>query len=180
MPNLMVKLFEAETQSCIEHLNKGLWDAIIVADQLDDHMLIGKKLFRESFYLAMPKKHPLAQQKTVSAKKIKDHEILLLDEGHCLRDQSIEYCERINKPFQQQFFGTSLETLVSMVALGEGITLVPALSVKTFKHYQITIRPLSPSPFRQIYLYWRKTSGRTVCAETLATIIQSLELSQND
>lgn len=171
LPNLNVKLYEAITEECIQQLKNGQWDAILIADEIDDNMISSQKVFKETFHLALPKQHALAKQKSISAKKIPDNEILLLENGHCLREQSIEFCQRINKPFQQQFYGTSLETLISMVSLGEGITFIPELSINTFKRYPIAIRPLTPTPYRNIYLHWRKTSSRQACIEAFCTLL---------
>ena len=173
MPNLELKLFEATTDECISHLSKGDWDSILIAAPSNDPMIFDQKLFKEKFYLALPKAHPLAKHKIVPAKKIPDNEILLLEKGHCLRQHSMEFCHRLNKSHQQQFYGTSLETLIGMVALGEGMTLIPELSIKNFKHYQIAIRPITPTPFRDIYLHWRKTNGRQMCIDQLNQIIKS-------
>lgn len=177
LPNLNLKLFEAVTDDCINKLKNGYWDAILIADDIDDNMIQSEKVFSEKFYLAMPKKHALSKLKSVPAKKIPDNEILLLENGHCLREQSIEYCQRINKPYQQQFYGTSLETLMSMVSLGEGVTLVPELSINTFKQYQVDIRPLTPSPYRNVYLHWRKTSGRQACIDTFIKLLKDIQPS---
>ncbi|PHQ80628.1 MAG: DNA-binding transcriptional regulator OxyR [Coxiella sp. (in: Bacteria)] len=171
LPCLNLKLFEAVTETCIQNLKEGTWDAILIADKIDDANLKGAKLFREKFFLALPKQHKLSKNKVITARQLPEEDILLLENGHCLRDQSLEYCSRINKPVHSNFSATSLETLISMVSLGEGVTFIPELSIKTFKQYPIEIKPIQPSPYRDIFLYWRKNSGRVKCAEKFQDII---------
>lgn len=175
MPKLKLQLFESVTETCIDNLKQSSWDVILIADRISEANLAGIPLFKEPFYLALPTTHSLAHYDTVKASTIPEGEMLLLETGHCLRDQSIHYCEKNHKSFQQQFFATSLETLISMVALGEGITLIPELATFALKQYKIIIKPLAPSPYRTIYMYWRKSSGKIQCIEKLQTIILNLK-----
>ena len=171
MPKVTLQIFEEITSKCIEHLKQGDWDAILISETIEDVNITGAQLFREKFFLAIPTQHALNQLNTITSNDIPENEILLLENGHCLRDQAIAYCKKINKSFQQQFFASSLETLISMVALGEGITFIPELSLDAFKHYPISIRPISSPPYRDIYLYWRKSTSRHACITEFQRVV---------
>lgn len=129
-------------------------------------------LFEEEFLLATPKKHPLAKLKRVNQKDLKSEELLLLDEGHCMRDQALAICNQIKIHENRNFRATSLETLRHMVLAGVGITLMPKLAC--IKSATISYIPFSaPKSMRSIGLFWRASSSKK---ELLEHIINEIKL----
>ena len=130
-------------------------------------------LFTEPFLLALPTAHPLAKKTVVETKDIETDSLLLLDDGHCLREQSLDVCRRIGVGESQHFRATSLPTLLQMVATGAGVTFVPQLACSDFNP-GVCYRPLTdPTPSRDIALCWRKSSSRTVLMHALAAEIRT-------
>ena len=172
MPNLNLRLHELTTDNCIEKLKNRQLDSIIIADHIADMNLESEFLFSEKFYLALHKDHSLANKKVILSNDIPEDEILLLETGHCLREQGLDYCKKIHKSYQKQFAGTSLETLLAMVSLGKGITFIPELSVPTFENYNLAIKSISAAPKRDIYLVWRKSMDRNACIKKWIDILK--------
>lgn len=158
-PALNLLLTEDKTANLLQQLEKGQLDCALLAMPIDNDQLNAVPLFQEEFFLAVPTNHKLAKQKYVEPAALENLNLLLLDEGHCLRDQALQVCRSIGAGEAQNFRATSLETLRHMVASSNAITLMPRLA--------ITANPLvryipfkAPAPSRTIGLYWRKTSAR--------------------
>lgn len=160
-PELKMLLVEEKTELLINKLKKGEIDAAFLAvplPQQEDKLHI-EKLFNEAFYLAVPKKHPFAEKKTISRSDLSGEKLLLLEDGHCLREQSLEVCSLMGAKENQDFRATSLETLRQMVASGIGITLIPQMAIN--KNSDVVYIPFNKEiPARTIALIWRKTSPR--------------------
>ena len=127
-------------------------------------------MFDEPFLLALPGTHRLAARQSVTAADLKGETLLLLEDGHCLRDQALEVCSRIDVHEDQDFRATSLETLRQMVAAGLGVTLLPEMAVHSpfGSPRTLAVRPFSrPAPVRQIGAVWRKSSTRTRAIEAV-------------
>ena len=176
-PNLSISLHETVTENCLQQLLNGKLDIIITASDIHNDKLEQLNLFTETFELACHHQHPLTQYQAVPHQKIPENELLLLGEGHCLRDQGLEYCQRINKQHDTRFSATSLSTLIAMVALEKGITLIPRLAATTLRHPGIKVIPFkSNPPHRTISLCWRKSMKRDPLFTQLAsTITQALK-----
>jgi LysR family hydrogen peroxide-inducible transcriptional activator len=158
-PNLNLLLTEDKTANLLEQLDKGQLDCALLAMPIDNDQLESAELFREDFFLAVPAKHELATHKNIAPKDLENLSLLLLDEGHCLRDQALQVCRSMGSGEAQNFRATSLETLRHMVAAGGAITLMPQLAIT--KDPLVRYIPFqSPAPSRTIGLYWRKTSAR--------------------
>jgi LysR family hydrogen peroxide-inducible transcriptional activator len=158
-PKLNLLLTEDKTANLLEQLDKGTLDCALLAMPIEDERLESAALFREDFFLAVPAAHPLAKQKSIAPKDLENLSLLLLDEGHCLRDQALQVCHAMGSGEAQNFRATSLETLRHMVAGSGAITLMPQLAIT--KDNLIRYIPFkAPAPSRTIGLYWRKTSGR--------------------
>lgn len=152
---LQFKIVEAQTDNLLSDLRDGKIDIALLALPFRADGLIIKKLFKEPFELALSKSHPLNKKNSLSLNDIKNETILLLNEGHCLRDQTIDVCH-LNQ--NQNFHATSLETLIYMTELGEGVTLLPELACK--KHRKIRIKSFkNPKPHREIVAAYRKSSS---------------------
>ena len=173
LPALSMQLYEQVTEECIQGVLSGDLDAVLLATDLDDPRLCCCDLFVETFYLVCDKKHTLNQYDKVTASRLPEDELLLLQEGHCLREQGLEYCQRIGKRHNTAFAATSLLTVLSMVALGEVITLIPALSVDATRSLGVSVKPFSANaPARKIQLYWRKSVNREPLFLKIVELIQ--------
>lgn len=161
-PGLMLQLVEEKTEDILKSLRHGTLDAALLALPIDDDLLEVRVLFEEPFVLAIPADHPLASKSAVETKDLLDSELLLLEEGHCMRDHALEVCALAGANVRVDFHASSMETLRQMVAADVGITLMPLLAVKPpiAKTHNMVIRPfLSPCPNRTIALVWRKSSA---------------------
>ena len=125
--------------------------------------------------VAVPERHPLAARETRCAWRIcKDETLLLLEDGHCLRDQALEVCSRVGVREKQDFRATSLETLRQMVATGAGVTLLPELASRgAYRSGRgVAMRPFArPAPARHIGAVWRKTSARRAAIDAVCELI---------
>jgi LysR family hydrogen peroxide-inducible transcriptional activator len=157
-PQLKLLLIEEKTEILIEKLKNGEIDAALLAMPIADNFLEAKKIFSEEFLLAVPTNHELAKKKKIQQKDLKGKDLMLLEDGHCLRNQALEVCSMIGAFERQDFRATSLETLRQMVISGAGITLMPQIAVK--KSDKISYIKLTNAPIRSIGLYWRKTSSK--------------------
>ena len=161
-PQLELLLVEEKSDELLQRLREGKLDAALLALPLHDDQLHAEFLFEEPFVLAAPQQHPLARRSALDAAELSDETLLLLEDGHCLRDQALDVCRLSGAREKSGFRATSLETLRQMVAAGVGVTLLPALSV----HEPIAQSPnirLVPfrgtAPSRRIALVWRKSSA---------------------
>ena len=174
-PGLRLLLREEMTPQILEHLVDGRLDAGLLALPVTDDSLRVEPLFYEPFFAALPAGHPLSKQSELKVSDIMKEKLLLLDEGHCLRDQALDVCGTGSRG-REEVRATSLETLRQMVAMGLGLTLLPALSVDAAPRANkkaVDIRPFkSPSPGRTIGLVWRK---RAPFPETFERLAQTLK-----
>ncbi len=159
---LQLILVEEKTATLLEQLKGGEIDAAFLALPVDDEMLETQKVFADEFLLAVPKDHPLSSLAIVDQTVLSDHPIMLLDEGHCMRDQALEVCQINSFAHAQDFKATSLETLRQMVKVGTGITLMPAIAINKQDKDIKFLEFKKPVPQREIALVWRKTTARKV------------------
>jgi LysR family hydrogen peroxide-inducible transcriptional activator len=174
LPCLELHLYEYQTAAILEKLRGGELDLGILALPVDLAGLDSRELYREPFLVALPERHPLAAHDSVRVADLKDETLLLLEDGHCLRDQALEVCSRAGVREQQDFRATSLETLRQMVATGAGVTLLPELACSgAYRSARgVTLRPFArPTPLRHIGAVWRKGSARRVAIEALCRLI---------
>lgn len=172
-PKLNLQLHEEPTDRLITQLDMGQLDAIIIADDLLTEKFHQHPLFDETLYLACHKNHALNQQPHVAHKKIPENEFLFLNEGHCLRDQGITFCQHIGKQHNTQFHGSSLSTIMAMIALDKGISLIPSLATSTLKQPNVQFLPFkSQQPKRTLYLAWRKSANRKPLLNKVKQVVQ--------
>lgn len=159
-PELEVFLYEAQTHQLLEQLETGRLDCAILARVPETEPFIEVPIFEEKMLLAVSEKHPWANEKTVAMGELKGHELLMLDDGHCLRNQTMDYCFTAGAKENAHFQATSLETLRNMVAANVGITLMPELAVlNEGSRKGVNYIPChSPAPARQIALVYRPGS----------------------
>lgn len=168
---LQIFLIEEKTEILINKLSKGEIDLAILSSPIEDNSLENIPLFKEEFLLAVAKNNKLAKKKKITAKDLLGEKIMLLDEGHCLRNQALEICAVTGAIENQNFRASSLETLIEMVKINHAITLVPQISAKKHKH--ISYLKISKAPTRQIALYYRKTASNKILFEQIAQIIKN-------
>src|SRR5580658_3980952 len=174
MPRLDLLLFEYQTATMLEKIHGGDIDVGVLALPVAGEGLATRKLYDEDFNVALPENHRLARQASVRIADLEDESLLLLEEGHCLRDQALEVCSRISIHERQDFRATSLETLRQMVAAGAGETLMPELASRgAYGNARgVAIRPLvRPTPHRQIGAVWRKSTARGAAIQAFCDVL---------
>jgi LysR family transcriptional regulator, hydrogen peroxide-inducible genes activator len=174
LPNLGLMLYEHQTEELLKRLRDGQIDLGILALPIDQEGLESRRLYREEFTVALPSDNPLAQKASIKASDLKGQTLLLLEDGHCLRDQALEVCSRIDVREPEDFRATSLETLRHMVVAGLGVTLMPELAVEPPFGSQrgLVVRQFSkPAPSRTVGAVWRKSSTRGAAIEAVCDTI---------
>ena len=174
LPRLELRLYEYQTAPMLEKLQAGELDLGILALPVELGGLESRELYREAFTLAVPERHPLAQRDTVRISDLQGERLLLLEEGHCLRDQALEVCARAGVSEGEEFRATSLETLRQMVAAGAGVTLLPELAGRgAYGNARgVAVRPfVRPAPVRHIGAVWRRTTPRRTAIDAVTRLI---------
>lgn len=177
-PDLELLLVEEKTEVILRHLREGRLDVGLLALPVDDDHLDREVLFDEDFVLAVPADHPLAATDgPVDPSVLATEHVLLLEEGHCLRDQALEVCHLAGAHERAGFRATSLETLRQMVAAGVGVTLLPHLAVQPPVPPSPDVRLLrfaQPVPRRRIAMFWRPTSVYRELLPRLADVLRDM------
>ena len=172
LPELTLILTEEKTDTLVEQLNKGLIDAAIVALPISHDFFASEVLFEDEFLLAVPTSHTFYAYSSITMEQLKNQQLLLLEEGHCLRGQALEACAAVNI-HEHNFMATSLETLRQMVKAGTGITIMPKIATLE-NEKDITYIPFtSSSQSRTIGLIWRKTHLKKTVIEKTINILKS-------
>ena len=177
-PDLELYLYEAQTQNLLEKLETGQLDCAILAQVPETNHFIEVPMFKENMMLAVSPKHPWAKESSLPLNVLKNHEILMLDDGHCLRGQTLDYCFTAGAYENNHFQATSLETLRNMVAANTGVTLMPKLAiVNEGSRKGVEYIPFSdPKPYRNVILVYRPGSPLRARYERIAKIIQAAVL----
>jgi LysR family hydrogen peroxide-inducible transcriptional activator len=175
-PKLELLLVEEKTEALLAQLRGGRIDAAVLALPIDDDGLDHALLFDEPFVLAVPEQHALAKRraKALRLDDLRNEHLLLLADGHCLREQALDVCHLAGANEKDGFRATSLETLRQMVAAGVGMTLLPVLAVKPPVPPQPHLRLLpfaTPAPTRRVALFWRKSSARAAFLRGFAKVL---------
>ena len=157
-PELDIHVREALTPKLIQELADGRLDTAIVALPVSEPSLAEVALFSEHFLLVRSREHEGAP--VPSSKALREMRLLLLEEGHCFRDQALSFCNMQSSPPREGLDASSLSTLVQMVSAGIGVTLIPemAVAVETRSASVSVARFKNPQPSRTIGMIWRKTS----------------------
>lgn len=177
-PKLELLLVEDKTEEILAQLRDGRLDVAVLALPVHDVNVASRVLFDEDFVLAVPRDHPLAAtDRPVATAVLAGESVLLLDDGHCLRDQALSVCSMAGAAERRGFRATSLETLRQMVAAGVGITLLPRLAVSG----PLGMSPLThliafrdPAPQRTIAMFWRPTNPAASLMPDLAALLCDL------
>ena len=203
VPQMPLILQENFTIKLLEMLRTGEIDCAVLAEPFPDAGLAMAPLYDEPFLAAVPHKHPLAAQDSVSAEQLKNETMLLLGAGHCFRDHVLEVCPEFarygsssgNEGIRKAFEGSSLETIKHMVAAGMGVTLVPRLAVPPaallparrpqddsngsgghIRYLPVRESDGSPPPTRRVVLAWRRSFTRYEAIAALRNTIYACEL----
>ena len=161
--NLKLYLVEDLTDRLIDSLHCGELDVVLLALPYDCGAVETVILFEDPFVVGLPRTHPLADEGPVKLQRLWCEDLLLLKDGHCLRDHALKACRLADRRQTEGFEATSLATLVQMVDNGLGTTLLPTLAVDAglLRGTNIVARPLlSDESARKIGLIWRRGTGR--------------------
>jgi len=162
-PALRLYLVEDLTARLVEELHAGRLDIVLLALPYDCGNVEVRTLFQDPFKVALPHGHPLAGGKTVDLEQLRHTGLLLLKEGHCLRDQALAACRLADRKEIEPVEATSLHTLVQMVDNGFGATLLPQLAIDggILSGTTLAVLPTAgEQPSREIGLIWRRGTGR--------------------
>ncbi len=173
-PTLELPIREDTTAHVLEALESGRIDVGLVAllDGMDRRYVV-EPLFDEPFLVAMTRKHRLARKQQVHVDDLAEEKLLLLDEGHCLRDQALAMCNRRSESsVGADYRATSLETLRQIVASGAGITILPALAADDKDDRLIIKNLMGDRASRIIALIWRTTDPRVEAYKNIANVIK--------
>jgi len=181
-PELKLYLREETSQSAIESLRHGHADCVLMALPFATGEVEHAHLFNDRLYVAFPKDDPRDPPPSISPEMIDETRLLLLEDGHCLKDHALSACNRPELRAEATMMGTSLHTLVQMVDNGLGLTLLPQMAIDggILEHTQINARPLATAnAYREIALVWRKESPREKEFNMLSMILRELYKEKN-
>lgn len=175
-PDLKLYLTEDRTQRLVDQLRARTLDAAFIALPWDAPGIEVKTLLDDEFLLAAPAGHPLSRKNGLSPDDLKDEDLMLLEDGHCLREHSLSLCRLKPRPGREQVAATSLGTLVNMVAGGLGVSLIPRLAADYGLPIgsDVAIRPFTtPVIGRQIGIAWKTGSPREAEAREIGEIVRT-------
>jgi LysR family transcriptional regulator, hydrogen peroxide-inducible genes activator len=175
-PGLELLLREEQTGRSLELLDEGKLDLVLLALEAELGDVMTLPLFRDAFLFAAATGHPLTDKRAIRARDLEGQRVLLLEDGHCLKDQAWAICEARGVRDYVDFRATSLGTLAQMVSSGAGVTLLPELSVPTVGSLPgLVVKPfVKPVPYRTIGIAWRPTSPRSALFEVVADALREL------
>ena len=173
-PELELHLRETQTQVLTDELVEGKLDVLLLALPLKNPDIEELPLFDDRFLLAVPKSKKLSERVRATKDMVESDRLLLLEEGHCLRDQALTYCSLEQVNGFNTFGASSLSTIVEMVSAGLGITLLPEICVAVEARAREIkmIRFIDPEPSRSIGLAWRKSSPRLEDFRALGQLVK--------
>lgn len=175
-PNLVIQLVEEKSPILTEKLLAGEIDAALLSLPVEGLNLASTHLFDDPFLLACAKNHPLAKRASISMADLADETLLLLDDGHCLRNQALEFCYLARAHESGEFRATSLETLRHMVAAGTGMTLIPKIACLPTPNLAYIPFVKKVAPLRKIGLVWRASTPQKKLMDTLAALFKKTYL----
>jgi len=176
-PGMRLILVEGTTATITAALRRGELDLVLLALPVPEvgPGFVTHHLFEERFLFACPPDHRLADQDIVQLEDLAGVEMLLLEDGHCLRDHAMEVCQRVAAPESSDVRATSMTTLVQMVESGFGCTLLPELArdVEVGERSRLLLKPFAeePPPSRSIGLAWRQTSHKGEAFQELGGVL---------
>jgi LysR family hydrogen peroxide-inducible transcriptional activator len=170
--NLEVQIQEQQTETLIDQLKIGEVDHLLFSPPIPEQGLTSRTIGSEPFYLAVSSDEPVAERDTISIQDITDEPILLLEEGHCLRDQTLSFCERKNVTPNVVFQGSSLQSILNLIETGFGYSFVPEMVVQQ-DHPSVSFIPFEdPKPQREIILTRRQSTNLTALDRHIYDIVE--------
>lgn len=175
-PSLRLHLRETQTAMLLDELLRRELDLVLLALPIDRPDVEVLPLFEDRFVLATGRAGTWTGSGPLEPEALDGEELLLLEEGHCLRDQALQYCRSVHQDVFSRFGATSLATILQMVANGYGVTLLPEIAVPVeVRDARIHLRRFcAPEPRRTLGLIWRKTSARRADAVALGQIAREV------
>ena len=173
-PQLRLELRETQTKSLLDELTRGALDAVMLALPAEGADVETLRLFTDLFLLAVPAKDKSLPRTRVNIEDVDQRRLILLEEGHCLRDQALAFCGTPRRDAPASLGATSLATVIQMVANGYGVTLMPQVAIDAEAHDDRVrlLRFRDPEPGRSIGLAWRRTSPRRKDFEALGALVK--------
>jgi LysR family hydrogen peroxide-inducible transcriptional activator len=173
--DLRIELRETRTKVLLDELASGTLDLLILALPVPEAEVETIRLFDDPFLLAVPRDDPRAPTARVTAGDVDEERLILLEEGHCLRDQAVAFCGNARHDGAMALGATSLATVMQMVASGYGVTLLPAMAAEVeARDERVKLLHFAPPrPGRTIGLAWRRTSPRKADFVALAQLIST-------
>jgi LysR family hydrogen peroxide-inducible transcriptional activator len=186
LPSMQLLIQENFTHRLAESLKHGETDVILIALPFDEPGIATQAVYDEPFVVAMPQGHPWEKKKSLTVDELTKESLLLLGEGHCFRDQVLEFCRGASRTASRSglartFEGSSLETIRQMVAGGIGVTVLPSTSIGAggAANDLIALRPFAkPVPERRVALAWRRSFPRPQAIDALRQAILACDLPQ--
>jgi LysR family hydrogen peroxide-inducible transcriptional activator len=174
-PQLRLEVRETQTKSLLDELARGALDAVMLALPAEDADVETLPLFTDAFLLAVPAGEAVKTRTRVNIEDVDQRRLILLEEGHCLRDQALAFCGTPRRDAPASLGATSLATVMQMVANGYGVTLLPQVAVDAEgRDDRVRLQRFQdPEPGRQIGLVWRRTSPRRKDFEALGKVVVS-------
>ncbi len=181
-PDAEIALKEAVTDRLLEDLEEGALDAVVAALPLERDGLLAQKLFDDRFFMAVARNNTTILASPLTEASIVPDRLLLLEEGHCLRDQALALCARTPRRSIVNVGATSMTTLLQMVANDMGMTLIPEMAIPAeTARTALTILPFAePVPARAIGLAWRRSDKRTDDFSALAEAVIACREGRDD
>lgn len=174
-PELELYIYELQTHILVEQLESGQLDCGLLALGKESEPFIETALFHEKMLLGVSQQHEWANEQQISLEQLRDKEMLMLDDGHCLKTQTMDYCLSVGARENLHFKANSIETLRHMVAANSGIAFIPELATRISHTGNVHYLNFSdPEPYRSIGLIYRPGSPLRVRYERLAKEIQSI------
>lgn len=174
-PGYELQLWEEQTARLVQRLRAGEIDVLLLALPVAGDDLVTAHLADEPFVLLTPRNHRLARVESPRQSDLAGEQLLLLEDGHCLRDQALEVCALTGATQAPQLHASSLSTVVQMVLNGQGITLLPstAIAVEVRRRKGLVLRSfVEPAPSRALGVVWRRGSARDADYRTVASLFR--------
>jgi LysR family hydrogen peroxide-inducible transcriptional activator len=174
-PQLRLEVRETQTKVLLDELSAGDLDTVMLALPVDAADIVAVPLFEDPFLLAVPAGDKLPARARIGIADVDQRRLILLEEGHCLRDQALAFCAAPRRDAAASLGATSLATVMQMVANGYGVTLVPEVAAQTeVRDARVKLlRFVEPEPARTIGLAWRRTSPRKQDFAALGEVVKA-------
>ena len=171
---LNIHIEEQQTETLLDQLKIGTVDHILLSPPFPEEGLQVERLGREPFYLAVHQDEPITEEETIATEDITDEPILLLEEGHCLRDQTLSFCQNQNVQPNVVFQGSNLQSILNLIETGFGYTFVPEMVVDNVGRSELEFIPFEePKPERAIVLARRQSTELTDLDRHLYNLIEN-------